>query len=112
MPTLSSADHEAIAGKVAEQIFLRDQLHHPRCNCPVGNERHDKHHQLIDELIDFFDRFKSLRWGVARAVLTILVVSLLGMAGLGMVLTAATDATAALVGEYYRQKRQSLEASL
>jgi hypothetical protein len=85
-PTLSPADHVAIAEKVAELVAL--QSRQPTCACLVSNERHERHHELIDELIDFFDRFRTLRWGVARAVATVLVLAMVGVFSVGLVMTA------------------------
>lgn len=56
------------------------------CQCPVGNDRHYRHHELMDEIVDFFARFKDMRWGVAKLLAGALVFCCLGIFGLGLVL--------------------------
>ena len=61
----------------------------PRCSCPVGNIRHFKHHQLADEMIDFFARLKEVRWFAFKALVIAGMFMLLGIFGVGLLAKAA-----------------------
>lgn len=81
---MNDKEAEQIAGKVFELIAARDALEHPRCQCPAGNERHFKHHQLLDQFVEILDRLVEIKWSVLKYLAILGAGALLLVIGLGL----------------------------
>jgi hypothetical protein len=82
---LTEQDKREITAAVAQGV--RDVLATPEYHCryDIDPEEHKKAHDSLNRLAKTMDQIDSLRWGVAKAVVILLAVTLLTLAGWGFI---------------------------
>ena len=72
---------ERIATSAATKALQQFIDTHPdkcgMCVSPEFAERHMKHHEFVDELLEFMGRVNEIKWSTARAITKIVAVALL-----------------------------------
>lgn len=78
---MNKEDVEIITKAVVEAIDQKTKEFY------VDREKHWKHHEFLDNLIDFFDKTKTTTW---RAMLTFAVIGILGLLVMGIMFAVWT----------------------